>query len=492
MSTIGDKESNKKIKHYALYFFAGLIVLILGLVLCLVNRIFGFIVVGIGFLIIAVSSSIMNYYSEKQDKLDQQAELKQNMYHISAEKRETKKFDVKRYPIKLGDKAAWEELVSVTQKFLDNFVAPEGFYEFLDKFDYANTQKRFVMDKFNPVSMLGANYFELFDLVKSENIKDYNLDFITRRDDYHTMFRNVLFFGDDSSGHCHFFLDYSKGLEYPSVKFLDDESDTVQLVAVSFDEMQKNLVDEDYINQIESIEMNSTEFAEWFKKGVRSLKSAKNYIVNIYEDEDSYTCDLVSSDSRNFEDDIDEKDVYSRGEPYLISKKNPLFDYDSILMHMKNLIKYVVVFEASLEKFCSNHNILYGFVDGDLFAFNKFTAIKNIQDSQVYEFKTDNTKYENISKRELIEYFDKKFKENGFNAFENKWIKDVNGKFYVFEIQDSIYDKNVFYFNIGLSEDLKNAKGDHKDWKTRQRLLFGKNSEETFESIMQWFKSNDK
>ena len=41
------------------------------------------------------------------------------------------------------------------------------------------------------------------------------------------------FFADDETGHNHFFLDYSNGLENPKVKFLQEETDNVLLVATN-------------------------------------------------------------------------------------------------------------------------------------------------------------------------------------------------------------------------------------------------------------------
>ena len=490
MSEIGDKESQKKILHYGIYFFAGIVILILGLLLCRLNRVFGLIIAGIGLLLVMVAASIMNHYNQKQEKLELKAELKQRKLALNREKRESRKFDVKRYPIKKGDKAQYEELEVATKKFLENYVAPEGFYEFLDKFNNCENSKSFILYKFEPVSMLGANYFHLNTVSSSSEINNYNYDFITKKDDYHRMFRNVLFFADDATGHNHFFLDYSNGLENPKVKFLQDETDNVLLVATTFKEMLDNLVDENYVKDVQSIEMKGADFSNWIAKGVKSLRAAKSYVVNIYEDSDYYTCDLVSTNSRNFEEDIDEEDTYCRENPFVISKKMPIFDNNDILTHFKNLLDYAISFNASFNKFYLNHNILYGFVDGDLISYNQFTTISNLNESQIYELKTSNISKENISKDELICYFDEKFKQKKFFAIQNKWIGNYNGKFLVFEIQDSIYNKDVFYFNIGICDDLKIAKGDHKNWKIHQRLLFDENSKKTFLNTMQWFNSH--
>ena len=106
-----------------------------------------------------------------------------------------------------------------------------------------------------------------------------------------------------------------------------------------------------------------------------------------------------------------------------------IFDNNDILTHFKNLLDYAISFNASFNKFYLNHNILYGFVDGDLISYNEFTNISNLNESQIYELKTSNISQENISKDELVCYFDEKFKQKKFFAIQNKWIWNYNGKF---------------------------------------------------------------
>ncbi len=492
MNTIGDKEADKKSKTLGNVMIGGVVAALIGLLVFSVNEIVAYVIFAIAGGFIIVPGVMLDLIRRKQEKLDLAADMKVRYNERFAEKAELKKYDVKRYPIKFDDKEAKKELEVFTKNFLDKVVFPEGFEKFLGEYSKEVMEKRFILDPFLPSTMYGTNYYEVFTVVAPEEIKDYNLEFITKRDDYHTMFRNVVFFADDESGHCHFFLDYSKSQKEPMVKYLDDESDQVSLVASNFGAFSSKLVDEQYVEVYGSIEDNSIAFMNWFTLGLKKLKPAKNYIVNIYEDSDKYTCDLISTGSRDFEDDIEEFDVYSRENPYIITNRKDFFEFEDVLKHFKNLLKFAFVYSDYFSKLLKEHNILYGFVDGDLIAFNKYKAIKVINECQIYEFETDNTKYVNITMDELVAYFKQGFKKEGFVDDGNRWIKQVSGKVLVFEIQKSAFNKDYSYFNIGYASSIAQAKCEHKKWDSSQRWLYDGSAESTFESIMKWFNDNSK
>lgn len=492
MKTIGNRQADKKYKILAIILFSGVAVMFLGLLCLKVSKILGYVVFGVAGLMIFIPAIMIDLLKRKQEKFDRTAEMKMLYNKKFAEKVELKKYDVKRYPIDKSNIQKVEELKTFTKNFLNNVIFPENFENFLKEYQSGEKEKRFVLDKFLPATMYGPNYYEVFSVVSPEKIKDYNFEFITQKDDYHTMFRNVLFFADDRSGKCHFFLDYSQNAQTPAVKYLNDELDQVSLVASNFQEFAKSLVDEKYIEDFGSIEKKANDFSQWFISGLKKLKPAKNYIVNIYEDTYAYTCELISTNSRDFEGDIDELDVYSREKPFIISNNKQFFDFEQILKHFRNLLRYTRSTNDYFAKFIKSHNVLYGFVDGDLIAFNKFTAIKVINECQIYEFETDKTKFVNITMDELKQYFKQNFKQLGFVDDGNKWLKEVNDKVLVFEIQKSAFSKDYSYFNIGYASSISQAKSEHKKWDYYQRWLYHSNAESTFESIMQWFSDNDK
>jgi len=142
--------------------------------------------------------------------------------------------DVIRKPVDFDDEAGKSELEAYTANFLKNVVYPDGFEEFL-KDGETTVFIHYYKDGYD------VDYFEMDGKYDADEIKSINLDFIVYADDYHTQFRNVLFFADDLSGHCHFLLDYGDGGE-PKVKYLDDEYDEVTLLADSFKEFLEDTV----------------------------------------------------------------------------------------------------------------------------------------------------------------------------------------------------------------------------------------------------------
>ena len=86
----------------------------------------------------------------------------------------------------------------------------------------------------------GWNTFDLYDVWQPERLREFNENMFLY-DDYHNQFRDIVFFSDDGSGHCHFLLDYGKGGE-PQIKYMDDELDLVVLIADSFKEFKQKLI----------------------------------------------------------------------------------------------------------------------------------------------------------------------------------------------------------------------------------------------------------
>ena len=142
--------------------------------------------------------------------------------------------DVIRIPLQYDDEAGHEILKGFTERFLKNVVFPRGFEDFL--YDEERTVFiHYYQDGFD------VDYIEMDGKYEADRIKDVNMDLIVYNDDYFTQFRRVVFFADDESGHRHFLLDYGYGGE-PKVRILDDELDTVELLADNFAEFLQNMV----------------------------------------------------------------------------------------------------------------------------------------------------------------------------------------------------------------------------------------------------------
>lgn len=176
---------------------------------------------------------------------DKLAELKN--YNLRPQAKDE---DVIRIPIEYDDEDGANELEKHTEKFLKNLVYPEGFEDFLKGFANGKTDKRFLINDRKEYDD-DLYYYEIAYIYPLDEIKQLNLDFFVFCDDYHTQFRDVLAFADDESGHCQFILDYGKGGE-PKVKYLNDESDIVILLANTFKEFVSKLVAEDAIKKFDN------------------------------------------------------------------------------------------------------------------------------------------------------------------------------------------------------------------------------------------------
>ena len=144
--------------------------------------------------------------------------------------------DVNRKEIAYDDKAGFQELEDYTLKFFENIVYPQGFLDFL-KQDTAGPDSE---EEPKRCVKRNGNDYELADIYPPQELIEINKRLLLYNDDYHTQFRDILFFADDESGHCHFLLDYGKGGE-PKVKYLDDELDTVITLADSFQQFTEKL-----------------------------------------------------------------------------------------------------------------------------------------------------------------------------------------------------------------------------------------------------------
>ena len=95
---------------------------------------------------------------------------------------------------------------------------------------------------------------------------------------------------------------------------------------------------------------------------------------------------------------------------------------------------------------------------------------------------------EYATKEMLLEYFKEQFKLNGFKKSKQTWYKDDGQIIYMFNVQNSQYGKDLFYFNIGLIFSRYGLSLSISDWDCWARMSYGKNMKNTFKKIMKWFK----
>lgn len=174
------------------------------------------------------------YQDRKKTKALQAAGLEQ----VRAE-------DVNRKPIAYDDEEGFKKLEEYTKNFLKNIVYPQGFTEFLKRYTTGNDGEELAKEETKLKRFVRRNdeYYGMEEVYSPNELTELNENALLYYDDYHTQFRDILFFADDESGHCHFLLDYGKGGE-PKVKYLDDEIDVVVTLADSFEEFTQKLTDE--------------------------------------------------------------------------------------------------------------------------------------------------------------------------------------------------------------------------------------------------------
>lgn len=95
---------------------------------------------------------------------------------------------------------------------------------------------------------------------------------------------------------------------------------------------------------------------------------------------------------------------------------------------------------------------------------------------------------EYATKEMLLEYFKEQFKLNGFKKSKQTWYKDDGQIIYMFNVQNSQYGNDSFYFNIGLIFSDNGLKLSKQYWNCWARMSYGKNMKNTFKKIMKWFK----
>lgn len=121
-------------------------------------------------------------------------------------------------------------------------------------------------------------------------------------------------------------------------------------------------------------------------------------------------------------------------------------------------------------------------------------TIKNRQSGVFFidgieEVESTNKKDEYMTKEMMLEYFKEKFKEEGFKKVKQTWYKDDGTIIYMFNVQNSQFGRDLFYFNIGLTLTENGLKIPTYDWDCSARFIYRKTIAETFNEILKWFEN---
>lgn len=161
---------------------------------------------------------------------------------IAAGLKQNPEEDVIRIPVEDDDEEGVRQFEEHVEKFLENIVYPQGFIGFLEKYTEKGREETLEKAEPEPVTRYAeksGEYYELAEIYTPDELIETNKE-ISCCAEYYMQFRDILFFADDESGHCHFLLDYGKGGE-PTVKYLDDELDVVRKLADNFSEFAEKV-----------------------------------------------------------------------------------------------------------------------------------------------------------------------------------------------------------------------------------------------------------
>lgn len=115
-------------------------------------------------------------------------------------------------------------------------------------------------------------------------------------------------------------------------------------------------------------------------------------------------------------------------------------------------------------------------------------TIMNNEGDGISEVETENKRCENVTKEMLLEYLKSQFKIFGFKKVKRTWYKDDGQLIYMFNVQNSVYGKDTFYFNIGLTFSQNGLSLSPQHWNCWARFRYGKSMQQTFRKILKWFK----
>ena len=112
-----------------------------------------------------------------------------------------------------------------------------------------------------------------------------------------------------------------------------------------------------------------SKFSSWLENGLKTMSQEKAYCLNLFDDDDELTCELVGTNELHKEDDdwyFDETKVYGREKPLLICLTDNENNFESIMKEFTALLDKVVRSNKVIQNLLNKKPFAYGFIDGKL------------------------------------------------------------------------------------------------------------------------------
>lgn len=92
-------------------------------------------------------------------------------------------------------------------------------------------------------------------------------------------------------------------------------------------------------------------FSKWLETGLQTMKDENAYCLNLYDEDDEWTCELVAT-NKFYKDGndwcFDETKVYKREKPFVLITKYSQGNYEKILNEFSSSLQNII---------CNNNNI---------------------------------------------------------------------------------------------------------------------------------------
>ena len=115
---------------------------------------------------------------------------------------------------------------------------------------------------------------------------------------------------------------------------------------------------------------NEEKFSKWLETGLRTMKDENAYCLNLYDEDDEWTCELVAT-NKFYKDGndwcFDETKVYKREKPFVLITKYSQGNYEKILNEFSSSLQNIICNNNNIKNIITNKTFAYGFVDGELY-----------------------------------------------------------------------------------------------------------------------------
>ena len=112
-----------------------------------------------------------------------------------------------------------------------------------------------------------------------------------------------------------------------------------------------------------------SKFSAWLENGLQTMSQEKAYCLNLFDDDDELTCELVGTNKLHKENDnwyFDETKVYGREKPLLICLTDNQNDFKSLMVKFTTLLDKVIRENKTIQNIINKKPFAYGFIDEKL------------------------------------------------------------------------------------------------------------------------------